>query len=142
MAGRSTQAERQRLCRKRRREGVLLLKVEGKPELVSAFIARGWLPAGAAKDARVVAEALEVLADCWVRGNLSDEAMTMADSQPDRCDWCGGALKPRQDGGKPQHFCSLDHRRAFEQALRAWARRAWGSGRVTIGQLRRQDMGL
>ncbi len=76
MAGRSTQAERQRLCRKRRLEGVLLLKVEGKPELVSAFVTRGWLSADAAQDARVVAEAVEVLLDCFVRGNLSDGTMT------------------------------------------------------------------
>ncbi len=76
IAGRSTPAERQRLCRKRRLEGVLLLKVEGKPELVSAFVTRGWLSADAAQDRRVVAEALEVLADCWVRGNLSDGTMT------------------------------------------------------------------
>ena len=69
-------AKRQRLCRKRQREGGLLLKVEGKPELVSAFIARGWLSADAAQDRRVVAEAVEALLDCWVRGNLSDEAMT------------------------------------------------------------------
>ena len=69
-------AERQRLCRKRRREGVLLLKVEGKPELVSAFITRGWLSADAAQDRRVVAEAVEALLDCWVRGNLSDGTMT------------------------------------------------------------------
>ncbi len=82
-------AERQRLCRKRRREGVLLLKVEGKPELGSAFITRGWLSADGAQDRRVVAEAVEALLDCWVRGNLSDEAMATADSQPvslSRCD--------------------------------------------------------
>ncbi len=69
MAGRTTPAERQRLCRKRRREGVLVLRVVGKPDLVSAFIKRGWLSADAAQDARVVAEAVEVLLDCWVRGN-------------------------------------------------------------------------
>ncbi len=75
MAGSTTPAERQRLCRKRRREGVLLLKVEGKPELVSAFITRGWLSADAAQDRRAVAEALEVLAECWAQGNLSDGTM-------------------------------------------------------------------
>ncbi len=77
IAGRTTPAERQRLCRKRRREGVLLLKVEGKLDLVNALIRRGWLSADAAEDRRVVAEAVEVLIDCWVRGNLSDKAMTV-----------------------------------------------------------------
>ncbi len=76
-AGRTTPAERQRLCRKRRREDVLVLRVEGKPEVVTAFIARGWLSADAAQDRRIVAEAVEVLLDCWVRGNLSNKAMTV-----------------------------------------------------------------
>ncbi len=69
-------AQRQRLCRKRRREGVRLVTVEVKPEIISAFVERGWLSGGDVKDTRAVAEALEVLAECWAQGNLSDGTMT------------------------------------------------------------------
>lgn len=51
----------------------------------------------------------------------------------------GNALKTRQDGGKPQRFCSTEHRQAFNHALRAWALRQWEGGQITPAQLRAAD---
>ncbi len=51
------------------------------------------------------------------------------------CRWCQSAFEPRTSGGRRQHFCSLVHRRAFERALRTWARAEFEAGRVTVGTL-------
>ena len=39
--------------------------------------------------------------------------MPRDNSQPTRCDWCGGALKPRQDGGKVMAIYTHLFRRDF-----------------------------
>ncbi len=54
------------------------------------------------------------------------------------CLWCDIPFKPRQ-GGKPQRFCSADHRRAFEAALREWARGELEAGRLTVEELKGAD---
>ena len=51
------------------------------------------------------------------------------------CLWCDKPFTPRQ-GGKTQRFCSTDHRRAFEAALREWARCELEAGRMTVADLR------
>ncbi len=48
------------------------------------------------------------------------------------CTWCGTAYEPRDNGGKPQRFCSKDCRHDFFAACRAWAAREFEDGRSKI----------
>ncbi len=60
-----------------------MVTVEVKPEIISAFVERGWLSGGDVKDTRAVAEALEVLAECWAQGNLSEAALGRGVRRPE-----------------------------------------------------------
>ncbi len=51
------------------------------------------------------------------------------------CTWCGTEYEPRNNGGKPQRFCSPDCRRDFFAACRAWAAREFEAGRVSVKDL-------
>ncbi len=51
------------------------------------------------------------------------------------CTWCGTAYVPRNNGGKPQRFCSKDCRHDFFAACRAWAAREFEAGRVSVKDL-------
>ncbi len=53
-----------------------------------------------------------------------------------KCLWCGEAFEARRDGGKAQSFCRPLCRRAFHEALRAWAHRQWSAGRATTAALK------
>lgn len=55
-----------------------------------------------------------------------------------RCIWCDAPFTPRH-GGRPQRFCSVQHRRDCEKALREWARHEFEAGRVTVGMLKGQQ---
>ena len=52
------------------------------------------------------------------------------------CGWCEAPLTPRTSGGIRQKFCSTPCRRAFDRAIRAWARDALATGRLSVDDLR------
>jgi hypothetical protein len=55
----------------------------------------------------------------------------------DRCFWCGRRFEPRNDGGKPQRFCSTRCRRALDAAGRRYIFDALAAGSLTVADLRR-----
>ena len=63
-------------------------------------------------------------------------------SQARRCEWCGIPIKPRRDGGKPQRFCSPEHRLALHRTLKKWAMNQWKLGKITTDQLRNENLTL
>ena len=52
------------------------------------------------------------------------------------CTWCGSQYEPRNNGGRPQRFCSAPCRRAFETACRIWAAQEYEAERLSIFTLR------
>jgi hypothetical protein len=52
------------------------------------------------------------------------------------CKWCGHPFKPRETGGKPQHFCRSACRRTFEAAGRRWVAAALAKGSLSLAELR------
>ncbi len=54
----------------------------------------------------------------------------------DLCTWCGNDFEPRNNGGKPQRFCSKDCRENFNTAYRIWAAGEYEAERVSIFDLR------
>ncbi len=52
------------------------------------------------------------------------------------CTWCGNSFEPRNNGGKPQRFCSAPWRRDVESACRIWASQEYEVGRLSIFDLR------
>ena len=52
------------------------------------------------------------------------------------CTWCGMDFKPRNNGGKPQRFCSTPCRRDFNAACRIWGAQEYEDERVSIFELR------
>ena len=53
------------------------------------------------------------------------------------CLWCGTTFQPRTDGGTAQRFCKPACRRAFDHASRAWVRRQFDAGLLSVADLRR-----
>jgi len=54
-----------------------------------------------------------------------------------RCLWCSAPFEPRETGGTAQRFCCPAHRRAFDQAARAYVRHAIAEGRLTTSELKK-----
>lgn len=52
------------------------------------------------------------------------------------CPWCNRRFRSRSTGGKPQRFCCLSCRRAFDSAVRRWVRNALDRGVLTIDDLK------
>ncbi len=52
------------------------------------------------------------------------------------CKWCGNDFEPRNNGGKPQHFCSKNCRQDFNTACRIWAAQEHEGARLSIFELR------
>ena len=52
------------------------------------------------------------------------------------CTWCGDTFEPRNNGGKPQRFCSIPCRRNFNAACRIWGAQEYEGVRVSIFELR------
>ena len=71
MAGYTTPAERMRRYRRRRRQGLLVMKAEVGPDVVDTLVADGWLPADEARDPKAVGAALVA----WARGTLATQAI-------------------------------------------------------------------
>ena len=65
-------AERQRRHRERRRAGVLVVTLELPPEIVDTLVAWGWLSADQAKNPRALAEVIEEMLDCKMRGTFRE----------------------------------------------------------------------
>ena len=63
--------------------------------------------------------------------------MTEAVAVTTDCAWCGQPFEPRRTGGTPQLFCTIAHRRAFDQSARAWVQQAIETGALTIADLQR-----
>lgn len=51
------------------------------------------------------------------------------------CAWCQRGFVPRDDGGKPQRFCSARCRRAFDAAGRSWVGTALAQRRLGVDEL-------
>ena len=66
----ASDAERQRLCRKRKREQVRPMSGDVSIDLVSALVENDWLDVEEAKAPRNIGAALINLADCWMRKTL------------------------------------------------------------------------
>ena len=52
------------------------------------------------------------------------------------CTSCGNPYEPRSNCGSEQQFCSKDCRQNFHAACRIWGQEAYGTGEVSIFQLR------
>ena len=52
------------------------------------------------------------------------------------CTWCGAEFESRGTGGSAKRFCSKNCRHDFHSACRAWGEEAYGTGEVSIFQLR------
>ena len=66
----ASDAERQRLCRKRKREQVRPMSGDVPIDLVDALVKNDWLALEEAKAPRNIGVALINLADCWLRKTL------------------------------------------------------------------------
>ena len=66
----SSDVERQRLCRERRREGARVMRGDVPPDVVRALEQNGWIGSDEAVDPLKLGAALVDLADCWMRGKL------------------------------------------------------------------------
>ncbi len=52
------------------------------------------------------------------------------------CSWCGTEFEPQMTGRSVKKFCSKDCRQNFHAACRIWGEEAYGTGEVSIFQLR------
>lgn len=57
-------------------------------------------------------------------------------SEERSCPCCGAPLPPGRKAGKPQVYFDGNHKKAFEYALEAHARRLWQEGKTTRRDLR------
>jgi len=71
----SPAAIRQRLHRRRRRDGSSVARIEVPAEVKDALIARGWLEREQIDDPEQLADAIEALADSWATGTLTTDSM-------------------------------------------------------------------
>lgn len=76
MAGAVPSAERARRFRARQQQGVSVVAVEVTQDVVAALVERGWLSEAQANDRDAVGAALADLADCWLRGTLTCDAIS------------------------------------------------------------------
>ena len=52
------------------------------------------------------------------------------------CTWCGTEFEPQGTGRSVKKFCSESCRRDFHTACRIWGEEAFGTGAVSVFQLR------
>ncbi len=74
----SPEARRQREYRRRQRDGVSLVRLEVGPAVKKALVKRKWLSKADTYHPGIMAEAIDDLLDCWVRGTLDPDPTRQA----------------------------------------------------------------